>query len=114
MIGFLVLEVSLQTALIAAAAAVAVGVVVAVLLARRGRAKNKRERAPEKWSALVDWRGLIVEAQGPADSALVVYIIQAARVLEELGKLSEMKAKVGELTIEVTPHEEGLYRVVAR
>lgn len=108
------LEFSLLTVLIAAAAAAAVGVVVALALARRGRAKNKRERAPERWSALVDWRGLIVEAQGPADSVLVAYVVQAARVLEEMGKLSEMRARVGELTIEVTPQEEGLYRVVAR
>lgn len=97
-----------------AAGAAAAAVVVAVVLARRGRGKNKRERIPAKWSALVDWRGLIIEAQGPADSALVAYVVQAVRVLEELGKLSEMRAKVGELTIEVTPHEEGLYRVVAR
>ncbi|MEM0345678.1 MAG: hypothetical protein QXE91_04145 [Thermofilaceae archaeon] len=108
------LEFNLLTVLIAAAAAAAVGVVVALALARRGRAKNKRERAPERWSALVDWRGLIVEAQGPADSVLVAYVVQAARVLEEMGKLSEMRARVGELTIEVTPQEEGLYRVVAR
>ncbi|MEM2410469.1 MAG: hypothetical protein QXF69_05110 [Thermofilaceae archaeon] len=108
-------EVSLLTVLIAAAAAAVVGVAVALVLARRrGRAKNKRERAPEKWSALVDWRGLIVEAQGSADSVLVAYVVQAARVLEEMGKLSEMRARVGELTIEVTPQEEGLYRVVAR
>ncbi|MEM0227065.1 MAG: hypothetical protein QXP94_06710 [Thermofilaceae archaeon] len=107
-------EFNLLTVLIAAAAAAAVGVVVALALARRGRAKNKRERAPERWSALVDWRGLIVEAQGPADSVLVAYVVQAARVLEEMGKLSEMRARVGELTIEVTPQEEGLYRVVAR
>ncbi|MEM1810668.1 MAG: hypothetical protein QW324_07375 [Thermofilaceae archaeon] len=107
-------ELNLLTVLIAAAAAAAVGVVVALALARRGRAKNKRERAPERWSALVDWRGLIVEAQGPADSVLVAYVVQAARVLEEMGKLSEMRARVGELTIEVTPQEEGLYRVVAR
>ncbi|MEM0307896.1 MAG: hypothetical protein QXO64_03020 [Thermofilaceae archaeon] len=108
------LEFNLLTVLIAAAAAAAVGVVVALALARRGRAKNKRERAPERWSALVDWRGLIVEAQGPADSVLVAYVVQAARVLEEMGKLFEMRARVGELTIEVTPQEEGLYRVVAR
>ncbi|MEM4640682.1 MAG: hypothetical protein QXT93_12480 [Thermofilum sp.] len=108
------LEFNLLTVLIAAAAAAAVGVVVALALARRSRAKNKRERAPERWSALVDWRGLIVEAQGPADSVLVAYVVQAARVLEEMGKLSEMRARVGELTIEVTPQEEGLYRVVAR
>ncbi|MEM0023889.1 MAG: hypothetical protein QXF90_04400 [Thermofilaceae archaeon] len=107
-------EFNLLTVLIAAAAAAAVGVVVALALARRSRAKNKRERAPERWSALVDWRGLIVEAQGPADSVLVAYVVQAARVLEEMGKLSEMRARVGELTIEVTPQEEGLYRVVAR
>ncbi|MEM1668453.1 MAG: hypothetical protein QXM53_07330 [Thermofilaceae archaeon] len=108
------LEFNLLTVLIAAAAAAAVGVVVALALARRSRAKNKRERTPERWSALVDWRGLIVEAQGPADSVLVAYVVQAARVLEEMGKLSEMRARVGELTIEVTPQEEGLYRVVAR
>lgn len=101
-------------ALIAVIAAAAGATVVALLLMRRSKAKNKRRESRVKWSALVDWRGLVVESQGPADSAVAAYVVQAAKVLEEVGRFVEMKVRVGELTLEVAPQEEGLYRVVAR
>ena len=106
--------VSVEVLALAAAAAGAV-TVIAVLLARRGktRAKYKKPEVTVKWSALVDQRGLIVEAQGPADAAVAAYIVQAVKVMEELGKLSELRVKVGDLDLEVTPQED-LYRVVAR
>jgi len=104
-----------QLALLAAAAAVA-AVVVAVLIARgRRRAKNKRGEPPFRWAAVVDWRGLVVEAQGPVDAAVAAYAVQAAKVLEEVGKPVALRARVGSLELELSPHEEeGLYRVVAR
>jgi hypothetical protein len=96
--------------------AAAVAIVAVVLLARRGRrAKNKRAEAQFKWAAVVDWRGLVVEAQGPVDAAVAAYAVQAAKVLEEVGKPVTLRARVGSLELELTPHEEeGLYRVVAR
>jgi len=98
--------------LVGVAAAVAAAAVV-LLLARKGR-RDKREVAAVKWSALADRRGLIVEAQGPASSEVVAYCVQAVRVLEEVGRVAEVRARLGDLTLEIVPEGEGLYRVVAR
>ena len=103
----------LLLALLAAAAAAA-AILTFLALRRRGE-KNKKKEALFQWSAVVDWRGLIVEAQGPVDAAVAAYIVQAAKVLEEVGKPVTLRARVGSLELELTPHEEeGLYRVVAR
>jgi len=104
-----------QLVLIAAAVAVVAAVLAALLLRRRG-AKNKREgRAEFRWAAVVDWRGLLVETQGPVDAAVAAYAVQAARVLEEVGKPVVLRARVGSLEVELSPHEEeGLYRVIVR
>jgi len=101
----------LLTLLTAAAAAT----ILAFLVLRRRRVKNKKEEAPFQWSAVVDCRGLIVEAQGPVDAAVAAYIVQAAKVLEEVDKPVKLRARVGSLELELSPHEEeGLYRVIAR
>jgi len=102
-----------RLALLAAAVAAAL---VAVVLARgRKRARNKKEGAHFKWAAVVDSRGLVVEAQGPVDAAVAAYAVQAVRALEEVGKPVTLRARVGSLELELVPHEEeGLYRVVAR
>ncbi len=55
----------------------------------------------------------MVKAEGPVDGAVVAYAVQAVRVLEEVGQLEEMTARVGGLSLEVRPYED-LYRVVAR
>lgn len=94
-------------------AAIAAAVLV-VLALRRRKVKNKKEEATIRWSAVVDWRGLIVEAQGSVDAAVAAYVVQAARVLEEVGKPVVLRARVGSLEVELSPQEEGLYRVVAR
>ena len=103
-----------QPLLLPAAAAAAALVLIAVAASRRRKAKNKRVEAPFKWSAVVDWRGLLVEARGPADAAIAAYVVQAARVLEEVGKPVLLRAQVGDLELELAPQEEGLYKVVAR
>jgi hypothetical protein len=102
--------------LVLLAAVAAIAIIAVVLLSKRGkRAKNKSIEVQFKWAAVVDWRGLVVEAQGPVDSAAAAYVVQAARVLEEVGKPVTLRARVGTLELELSPHEEeGLYKVVAR
>ena len=61
----------------------------------------------------MDRRGLLIESHGDVDGGLAVYAVQAARVMEEAGRLLELSAKLEGATITVTPCEEGTYRVVA-
>lgn len=104
-----------QLLIIVLVAGVLVVILSAVLARRRSKAKNKNGLSEVKWSALVDWRGLVVEAQGPADRVIAAYAVQAAKVLEEVGKLTLYRAQLSDITLEVKPtEEEGLYRVVAR
>lgn len=104
-----------QLLIVASAAGVTVVILSLALTRRRSKVKNKNGLSEVKWSALVDWRGLVVEAQGPADRVVAAYAVQAAKVLEEVGRLTSYRAQVGGITLEVKPaEEEGLYRVIAR
>ncbi|GEM_PF-6881112 len=97
--------------------AVGAGAALAGMLAlrrRRSSGKGRGEAGEPKWAAVLDRRGLVVEEVGNADMGLAVYAVQAARVMEEAGRLVELRAKLEDVTLEVLPQENGLYRVVAR
>lgn len=96
---------------LAAAAAAAFAVALAIALSK---SRRKKDKGGYKWAALVDRRGLVVEAQGQVDKVLAAYAIQAVKVFEEAGGLSELRARIGESELQVTPQEDGLYRVVLR
>ena len=92
------------------------GAALAALLAlrRSRRGEGGGEVGEPRWAAVLDKRGLVVEEVGEADKGLAVYALQAAKVLEEAGRLVELRAKLEEVTLEVSPQGRGLYRVVAR
>ncbi len=102
-----------EPTLIVVTAAAAV-VVVAALAIAISKSRMKKDKGRYKWAALVDRRGLVVEAQGQVDKALAAYAIQAVKVFEEAGGLSELRARIGESELQVTPQEDGMYRVVLR
>ncbi|MEM3137630.1 MAG: hypothetical protein QW760_03860 [Thermofilaceae archaeon] len=94
-----------------AAAIVVVAVVLAIVILK---SRKKKDKGRYKWAALVDKRGLVVEAQGQVDKMLAVYAVQAVKVFEEAGGLSELRVRIGENELQVTPQEDGVYRVVLR
>lgn len=96
------------------ATAAAIVVVVVILATVISKLRRKKNKGGYKWAALVDKRGLVVEAQGQVDKVLAVYAVQAVKVFEEAGGVSELRARIGESELQVTPQEDGVYRVVLR